>query len=566
MKQSIWIILTSPTFHSIGLILFRLEKNELFNIFIEDLVQNGMGILSLKESELLRLNEIAKKFNLDFDDAYQYVCAVKKILLSFIGDNDCYPFEKKGPILSILSKQKFDKVYLLYNKESYLKPASDIFCYCEIHFPEITIVYQEAPAINPTDYNTVYPSMYKAVKEIIKQNKSANYTISLTSGTPTMHACWIFLQQGGVIKANLIQISRDGIISEVNFNLDDFPHIKKVGSIKTEISRLARENVQLKQRLKLQYDHIIGECPEILKVKEQIQLFSETPIPIFISGETGTGKELVAEAIHFNSQRKENRFVPINCGAIPANLFESELFGHKKGAFTGAIAEKEGKFMLADKGTIFLDEIVDLPLDMQVKLLRVLQEGVFIPVGATREIKVDVRVISATNQDIKKAVKEGKFREDLFYRLVHTEINLPPLRLRGNDKILIANHIMQQLNHKYGTVKTLTESAMSKLLAYDWPGNIRQLKNCLETGYQYTDDKIEARHLNFIDIESQSTKIEISNQGVDLDNEILPLYYHAALEKTNGNAEQAAKLLKLEPHTFRARLRKLKGKDFYGER
>ena len=488
-----------------------------------------------------------------------------KIFLSFIGENDCYPFERKGAILSILTKLKFDKVYLLYNKESYLKPASDIFRYCEEHFPNTTVLYKEAPSVNPTDYNTVYPAMYKAVKEIIKENQKAEYTISLTSGTPTMHACWIFLKQGGVIKAKLIQISRDGNISEVNFNLDDFPEIRKIDEIKTEISRLARENVQLKTRLKIQHDQIIGDCPEILKVKEQIQLFAETPIPIFISGETGTGKELVAEAIHFNSKRKENRFVPINCGAIPGNLFESELFGHKKGAFTGAIADKDGKFKLADSGTIFLDEVADLPLDMQVKLLRVLQEGTFIPVGGTREIKVNVRVISATNQDIKKAVKDGNFREDLFYRLVHTEIKLPPLRQRRNDKILIANYLLQQLNQKHRKPKSLAESAVQKLSAYDWPGNIRQLKNCLEAAYFYADDKIEARHLNFIDIDTSQSKIEIPDLGVDLENEILPQYYQAALEKTNGNAEQAARLLKLEPHTFRARLKKLKSKHFYRE-
>ncbi|MDW7679797.1 MAG: sigma-54 dependent transcriptional regulator [bacterium] len=490
---------------------------------------------------------------------------MKKILLSFIGDNDCYPFERKGPILSILSKQKFDKFYLLYNKETYLKPASDIFRYCEIHFPDTTIVYQEAPAINPTDYNTVYPSMYKAVKEIIKQNKNANYTISLTSGTPTMHACWIFLQQGGVIKANLIQISREEIISEVNFNLDDFPQIKQVDEIKTEISRLARENIQLKNRLKLQHDQIIGECPEILKVKQQIQIFSETPIPIFITGETGTGKELVAEAIHFNSPRRKNRFVPINCGAIPANLFESELFGHVKGAFTGAVSDKEGKFVLADKGTIFLDEIVELPLDMQVKLLRVVQDGRIIPVGGVQEIMVDVRIISATNQDIKKKVKAGDFREDLFYRLVHTEIDLPPLRQRGEDKILIANHLLQQLNIKYGRFKSLADSAIQKIISYHWPGNIRQLKNCLEAAYFHAGDKIEAQHVKFVDVETSMTKIEIPDQGLDLENEILPLYYQAALDKTGRNAEQAAKLLNIAPHTFRARLRKVKGKNSYGD-
>ncbi len=480
-----------------------------------------------------------------------------KILLSFIGNNDCYPEEKKGAILSILQQKKFDKLYLLYNHEKYLKPASKILLYCKEHFPYLKVHYQEALSENPTNYNTVYPAMYSAVKQILNENKSANYTISITSGTPTMHACWIFLKQGGVIDAKLIQVSREAEISEVNFKLDDFPKIQNVKEVKVELTKLSRENINLRNQLHLKYDNIVGECPDILKIKEQIGMFADTDIPIFIQGESGSGKELVAEAIHYNSSRKEKSFIKINCGAIPRELFESEFFGHKKGSFTGAISDKVGKFKLADCGTIFLDEITDLPIQMQVKLLRVLHDGTFIPLGATQEVKVNVRVISATNKDIRELVSTGDFREDLFYRLVHAEIKLPPLRNRGNDKILIANYIVERLNEKHQQNKTLDNSAIDLINKNPWKGNIRQLQNALETAFLAPGNFITTRNLNIIDSGIAFNEFNIPDTGADFDRKIVPQYYKVALEKTNGNAEQAANLLGIKPHTFRARLRKL---------
>jgi len=246
-----------------------------------------------------------------------------------IGNNDCN-IERPGAILSILQEIRFDKVYLLYNHDKYLKAASDILKYCSKYYPGIQIIYKSTPAENPTDYNIVYPAMYKSVREILEENGKSDYTISITSGTPTMHACWIFLQQGGIIKAKLIQIHKETGISEVNFNLDDFPEIKNVDQVKAELTKLARENKLLKTR-KLVFDNIIGECPEILDVKEHIKLFTDSDISVFIHGESGTGKELVAEALHYNSARKEKPFIKVNCGAISPELFESEFFGHKKG-------------------------------------------------------------------------------------------------------------------------------------------------------------------------------------------------------------------------------------------
>ncbi|MGC9364449.1 MAG: sigma 54-interacting transcriptional regulator, partial [Fidelibacterota bacterium] len=294
----------------------------------------------------------------------------------------------------------------------------------------------------------------------------------------------------------------------------------------------------------------------IQSVKEKIRLLADAGLPVFISGESGTGKELVAEALHYTSGRREKPLVKVNCGAISPQLFESEFFGHKRGSFTGAIADKEGKFKLADQGSIFLDEIGDLPLEMQVKLLRFLDYGTIQVVGGKEE-KINVRVISASNKNLRQMIKDGQFREDLFYRLVQTEIFLPPLRERGNDKILVAQSLVKALNQFQDKRKYLTESALDKIRNYHWSGNIRQLKSALAAAFVYPGDEITAEHLHIIELTDKSTAISIPPEGVDLDNDIIPQYYQAALRQTNGNAAAAAQLLGLEPATFRARLRKL---------
>jgi len=202
---------------------------------------------------------------------------------------------------------------------------------------------------------------------------------------------------------------------------------------------------------------------------------------VLILGETGTGKELVASAIHRASGRREKPLVRLNCAAIPANLVESELFGHEKGAFTGASERRDGRFALADGGTIFLDEVGELSLELQVKLLRVLQEGEFEPVGSSRTRRVDVRVLSATNRDLHTMMKDGRFREDLYYRLSVFPILLPPLRKRGNDVLLLAEHFAERFARKLGRpAPPLTDDCKRRLLAYDWPGNVRELANVIE--------------------------------------------------------------------------------------
>lgn len=478
-----------------------------------------------------------------------------KSLLTFVGNNDKYPFEKPGAIISILAKVKFSRVFLFLNNESYLPAASEINKYCKEKYPDLVVKYIDCPALNPTDYNLVYPAMYTETKRILEKYPEDEFTISITSGTPTMHACWIFLVQGGVIGADIVQVARSGEVFPVTFELDDFPEIQTVTAAKSELTRLARENKGLRDTIKADAVPFIGECPEILAIKKTIQRISKTGVSVLISGQSGTGKEEVAKSIHLLSDRREFPLVTINCGAIPGQLFESELFGHLEGAFTGAIEDKDGLLYTADGGTVFLDEIGELALDQQVKLLRAMEYQKFTPLGATQEIEVNVRFVLATNRDLPQMIQEGSFREDLFYRLAQFEILLPALSVRGNDKLLLAEKFLTDLNNKEGGQKELSRSAKLRIAEYPWPGNIRQLKNAVEAGFLLSDGEITDKELRIVEITTKSSVIAIPDEGIDIDGDIIPQYYQAALKKVGGNAAKAARLLGVKPHTFRARLK-----------
>lgn len=264
------------------------------------------------------------------------------------------------------------------------------------------------------------------------------------------------------------------------FKIDEVKHIIKNA---LDRKRLEAENILLKKELKSRYGfaNLIGTSPKMLEIYEIIKRVANTKTNILITSESGTGKELVARAIHYEGVRKGKPFVPINCGAIPENLIESELFGHQKGAFTGAVANKTGFFELANEGTIFLDEITELPVQLQVKLLRVIQEKNFRRVGGIEDISVDVRIIAASNKDIEKEVKEGRFREDLFYRLNVIPIHMPALRERQEDIPVLSQHFLKKYCTELGKdIKKISGEAMEHLLKYHYPGNIRELENIIE--------------------------------------------------------------------------------------
>ncbi len=248
-------------------------------------------------------------------------------------------------------------------------------------------------------------------------------------------------------------------------------------------THLREENQELRDELvgKFRFDRIIGASAGLKAVMDKAARVAVRDISVLITGESGTGKELVAQAIHYNSPRKDKRFVAINCGALPETLLESELFGYRKGAFTGAAENRQGLLEAADGGTLFLDEVGNLPMNVQKTLLRFLQEQEFLRIGETRPTKVDVRILSATNSDLLAAVKAGHFREDLYYRLNVVNLHLPPLRERRSDIPLLVAHIIREQNAKFGTqVKGLTSEALQAVTEFDWPGNIRQLGNVIE--------------------------------------------------------------------------------------
>ena len=250
-----------------------------------------------------------------------------------------------------------------------------------------------------------------------------------------------------------------------------------------QIERLTAQTEYLREEIKSQhnFDAIVGESPEIMRVLRDVERVAPTDASVLITGETGTGKELVARAIHNASARRDKPLITVNCAAVPASLIESEFFGHERGAFTGATQRREGRFQIADTGTIFLDEIGDLPFDLQGKLLRVLQEGEFEPVGSSRTRRVDVRVLAATNCDLERAVRDGRFREDLFYRLNVFPLRLPPLRERGDDVVRIAEAMIRTLAPTKGpAAETLSEDDRACLRSYAWPGNVRELRNVIE--------------------------------------------------------------------------------------
>ena len=257
--------------------------------------------------------------------------------------------------------------------------------------------------------------------------------------------------------------------------------------------QLINENRYLKQQLhgKYNFDNIIGSSPAMQSVFKRMEKIINTDSTVLILGESGTGKELVAKAIHFNSPRRNHSFVAINCGAIPSELLESELFGHVKGSFTGAIANKPGKFELANRGTIFLDEIATMPMVLQSKLLRVLQEHEIERVGADKSVKLDVRVISATNAELERSVKNGQFREDLFYRLNVIPIELPALRQRHEDIALLARHFLKKCckEMERGNI-TISKAALAAMEQYEWPGNVREIENVIERTVALTDGVI----------------------------------------------------------------------------
>ncbi len=336
-----------------------------------------------------------------------------------------------------------------------------------------------------------------------------------------------------------------------------------------EKRRLTTENILLKREMASQssFAQLVGQSEAIQRVFEVVRKVADSKSNVLICGESGTGKELVARAIHYNSGRSALPFVAVNCSAVPETLLESELFGHMKGSFTGAISNKAGLFEVANGGTIFLDEIGDTTPSIQVKLLRVIQEREFRRVGGHQDIKVDVRIVAATNKNLEKAVADGSFREDLYYRLDVIPIRLPPLRMRSGDIPLLVTHFLERFSKESGKpVPALTPEAMHVLVGHEWRGNVRELENLIErvvafsTGGTVTDSDVQGwLHRSVAPQSQQGVSLDLTEEGVDLEglvNGIEKELLIKALEQSKWVKKKAARLLRLNARSFRYRLEK----------
>jgi DNA-binding NtrC family response regulator len=326
-----------------------------------------------------------------------------------------------------------------------------------------------------------------------------------------------------------------------------------------KVKNLQLENEILRKKLTKQYSFhdIISKNPKMQEIFRLIQEIASLKSTVLIQGESGTGKELIARAIHYSGERASKPFVCVSCAALAETLLESELFGHEKGAFTGAVSQKKGKFELADGGTIFLDEIGDISAKLQMDLLRVLQEKTFYRVGGSEELSVDVRIIAATNKDLAEAVNQGTFRDDLFYRLNVINIQIPPLRERKEDIPLLVKNFIERISHELGKeIKDITESGLKLLMEYNWPGNVRELENAVERAMVTCKNKILTEEdFSFLESNGKQKMIWSVPNNLRLD-EVEKLVIEAAIKRTNGNIKEAAAILGIDRSTLYEKIKK----------
>jgi transcriptional regulator with PAS, ATPase and Fis domain len=472
---------------------------------------------------------------------------VMRILLTFTGFNDPYSKsliqgdEQPGPILSLLFSRKFDNVVLFSTPSTTTHTEGTVQA-----IGGVPVSVRNLNLPDPTDHSAILRELRRECGTIRTENFDAEIFIATASGTPQMHACWFLLAASGEVPATLLHVrpprfvTKDlPVVSEIIPSSNDFPRVlphRVVSEIGNSVSQLeaALEEIGL-----------VVEHASMRKLVESAAVVAPVATSVLLLGETGTGKEMFARFIHALSNRS-GRFVPLNCGAIPGELVESTLFGHRKGAFTGASENQIGKFEQAHDGTLLLDEIGELPLAAQVKLLRVLENREIEPVGANRSQPVDVRVIAATNRNLAEEVKARRFREDLYYRLCPITLTLPPLRARRSEITRIALYLLERLNRNFRRQRRFSSDALRRLAVHPWPGNVRQLEGVLrKTVILCPSDLIQASDLDLDETEVQS-QLPQPFEGFQLDKfleETRDLLIDRALEMAGGNQTQAGRYL-----------------------
>jgi len=483
-----------------------------------------------------------------------------EILICWIGATDLRASSELddvglGPVAQAATVKSYDEIVLINNYEEdrttpYIKWLNE-------KTPTKISIHQESLS-SPTNFGEIYQVASRVIAAKIKEyDTSANLTFHLSPGTPAMAAVWIILAKTRY-PAELIESSREQGVrtASVPFDIsaDFIPDLLRKPD--QELERLAAGLAAEAP----EFEDIIHRSEEMRRVILKSRLIAPRSIPVMIEGESGTGKELLARAIHEASTRKDKPFVAINCGAIPSELVESELFGHKKGAFTGATSDRTGYFEAATGGTLFLDEIGELPKAVQVKLLRALQEREIIPVGAAKTIKIDVRVISATNRNLIEGITAGTFREDLFYRLAVAVIKLPPLRERAGDISLLIDRLLEQINRESSSEpgykhKNISANAKNLMIQYSWPGNIRELQNTLTRAAVWSSGStIRVKDISdaLLPIPNGAEDNKIMNRPVDkginlqeIVDSVIKHYLERGLELTHGNKTKTAKILGL---------------------
>lgn len=478
------------------------------------------------------------------------------VLLSWIGNADLKGAGESppsGPLLRIVASEPYDALYLLHNQPSeqlqaLIREVANTF--------SGSLVLRQVSLTSPIHFGDIYQAFDAVMAEAVKEHPKGHFTIQLSSGTPAMAAVSILIGKAKY-PARFIQSSREQGVQEEELPFDiaaDFlPALaeRSDNQLKSLMAGLAPSTAA--------FNDIVSQNPHMEQLKQRAAVLAQRNVPVLIYGETGTGKELFARAIHNSSPRADKAFLTLNCGTIPPDLIDSTLFGHTKGSFTGASADHRGYFEQADSGTLFLDEFGELPLNCQVRLLRVLQEGTLAPVGSTKERRVDVRVIAATNKNLVDEVAAGRFREDLFYRVAIGVLNLPPLRDRAGDLVLLADTLLEQINHDAAGQtahihKKFSAKAKKFIQSYRWPGNVRELYATLlraslwKSAATLTDADIKGALLDAPDRKEQILGRSLS-KGIDIHgvvSEVCAHYIGRALQQSSGNKSEAAEMLGLK--------------------
>jgi DNA-binding NtrC family response regulator len=497
-----------------------------------------------------------------------------KVLFAWVGMNDLKASRENkagelGPIARAVSELPFNQVVLLNNYgDGENVPAYLDWLKSKSQVP-IDLIHAQLPS--PIDFAAIYVAAREQVERILHADTDrVTPVFHLSPGTPAMAAVWIMLAKGPFAEAELIQSSRERGVESVDMPFNIFTEF--IPDVSKGADRRLLQISESRFPAETEFGNIIHHCPAMQTLVAQSRLVARRNVPVLLEGETGTGKELFARAIHKESSRASGAFVAVNCGAIPQELFEAEFFGYQKGAFTGAVKDHSGYFEQADGGTLFLDELGELPSAAQVKILRVLNDGMVRRLNDQIERKVDVRVIGATNRDLIKEVTAGRFRADLFYRLAVAVLKMPPLREREGDLHLLLERLLEQVNRVLAKEpgyehKKFSINAKNLMVRHSWPGNVRELYNTVLRicvwcqGEIIQEEDVCRALLPTTSLENDDILQRPLGEGFklqELQDFVSSTYIHRALHEAGGNKSKAAKLLGLSNYqTLSNRMTKL---------